>query len=69
MHSSDLEAFGKKYCYFLFHWEVKFLTSFDVFLDLVILVYVNAISIDFCAIKSLSALILCNFHLYRWENA
>ena len=28
MHSSDLEAFGKKYCYFWFHWEVKFLTGF-----------------------------------------
>ena len=28
MHSSDLETFGKKYCYFWFHWEVKFLTSF-----------------------------------------
>ena len=69
MHSSDLEAFWKKYCYFWFHSEVKFLTRFDVFLDLVILVYFNAISVDFCAIKSLSALILCNFHLYKWENA
>ena len=28
MHSSDLEAFGKKYCYFWFHWEVKFLMHF-----------------------------------------
>ena len=28
MHSSDLEAFGKKCCYFWFHWEVKFLTRF-----------------------------------------
>ena len=28
MHSSDLEAFGKKYCYVWFHWEVKFLTRF-----------------------------------------
>ena len=64
MHSSDLEAFGKKYCYFWFHWEVKFLTRLDVFL-----VYFNAISINFCAIKSLSALILCNFHVYKWENA
>ena len=44
MHSSDLEAFGKKYCYFWFHWEVKFLRVLDVFLDLVILVYFNAIS-------------------------
>ena len=70
MHSSDLEAFEKKYCYFWFHWKVKFLTHFGrFFLDLVILVYFNAISIDFYAIKSLSALILCNFHLYKWENA
>ena len=69
MHSSDLEAFGKKYCYFWFHWEVKFLTRFERLFGLVILVYFNAISIDFCAIKSLSALILCNFHLYKWENA
>ena len=52
MHSSDLEAFGKKYCYFWFHLEVKFWYVLDVFLDLVILVYFNAISIDFCAIKS-----------------
>ena len=28
MHSSDLEAFGKKCCYFWFHSEVKFLTRF-----------------------------------------
>ena len=28
MHSSDLEAFGKKCCYFWFHSEVKFLTLF-----------------------------------------
>ena len=27
MHSSDLEAFGKK-CFFLFHSEVEFLTRF-----------------------------------------
>ena len=52
MHSSDLEAFGKKCCYFWFHSEVKFLTRFDVILDLVILVYLNAISIDFYEIKS-----------------
>ena len=69
MHSSDLEAFGKKYCYFGFIGKSKIWRVLDVFLDLVILVYFNAISIDFCAIKSLSALILCNFHLYKWENA
>ena len=32
MHSSDLEAFGKKCCYFWFHWKVKFLTHFGRFL-------------------------------------
>ena len=41
MHSNDVEECGKKCCYFWFHSEVKF---FDVFLDLVILVYFNAIS-------------------------
>ena len=28
MHSNDLEAFGKKCCYFWFHSEVKFLARF-----------------------------------------
>ena len=53
MHSSDLEACGNKCCYFWFHSEVKFLTRFDVFLDLVILPYFNAISMDFYAVKCL----------------
>ena len=53
MHNSDLEAFGKKCCYFWFYSEVKVLTRFYVFLDFVILVYFNAISIDFYAVKSL----------------
>ena len=66
MHSNDLEAFGKKYCYFWFHWEVKFVTRFGRLFGLI---HFNAISIDFCAIKKLSALILCKFHLYKWENA
>ena len=48
MHSNDLKACGKKCCYFWFHSEVKFLTRFDVFLDLVIFAYFNAISIDLC---------------------
>ena len=69
MHSSDLEAVGKKCCYFLFHREVKFLTRFGRLFGLSLFGYFNAISIDFYAIKSLSALILCNFHLYKWENA
>ena len=53
IHSNDLEACGMKCCYFLFHSEVKFLTRFDVFLDLVILPYFNAISIHFYAVKCL----------------
>ena len=42
---------------------------FDVLLELVILVYFNAISIDFYSVKSLNALIWCHFHVYKWENA
>ena len=49
--SNDLEAFGKKCCYFWFHSEVKFLTRFDVFLGLVILAYFNVISINFYAVN------------------
>ena len=52
MDSNDLKAYGKKCCYFWFHSEVKFLTRFDVFLDLVIFAYFNAIFIDFHAVKS-----------------
>ena len=53
MHSNDLAACGMKCCYFWFHSEVKFLTLFDVFLDLDILPYFNAISIDIYAVKCL----------------
>ena len=31
MHSNDLQACGKKRCYFLFHSEVKFLKRFTCF--------------------------------------
>ena len=51
MHSNDLEACGKKCCYFWFHSEVKFLRVFDVFLDLVIFANFNAIYIDFYSVK------------------
>ena len=47
MDSNDLEACGKKCCYFWFLSEVKCLTRFDVFLDLVILAYFYVISIHF----------------------
>ena len=53
MHSNDVEACGEKCCYFWNHSEVKFLTRFDVFLDLVILPYFNAISTGFYAVKCL----------------
>ena len=52
MDSNDLEACGNKCCYFWFPSEVKFLTRFDVFLDLVIFSYFNAIFKDFYAVKS-----------------
>ena len=42
LHSNDLEACGKKCCYFWFHSEVKW----KVFLELVIFAYFNAIFID-----------------------
>ena len=51
MHSNDLEACGNEVLLFLFHSEVKFLTRFDVFLDLVIFAYFNAISIYFYAVN------------------
>ena len=46
----------------------NFWCVFDVFLNLVFLVYFNAICIDFYAVTCLSALIMCNFHVYSWEN-
>ena len=48
MHINYL-TFQKKCCFFWFHAEIKFLTHF---LDLVVLGYFNAISIDFYAVKS-----------------
>ena len=50
MHSNNLEACGMKCCFFWFYSEVKLLTVFDVFLDLVILPYFNAMSIDYYAV-------------------
>ena len=53
-HSNDLEACGKKCCYFWFHSIVKFLTRFrHLFGLIVILPYFNAISVDFYAVKCL----------------
>ena len=59
MHSSDVEACGKKCCYFWFHSEVKFLMRFDVFLDFIILPYFYAISMDFYAVLK-----VLNLHLF-----
>ena len=47
----------------------NFLCVSDVFLDFVILAYFNVISIDFYAVKCISAFILCNFHVSKWDNA
>ena len=49
MHSNDLAACGKKCCYFWIHSEI----NLYVFMDLVILPYFNAISLDFYAVKCL----------------
>ena len=57
MHSNYLEAFGQKCCNFWFHSEVICFDAFDVFLDFVILVYFNAISIDFYSVKSFICII------------
>ena len=57
MDSNDLEACGKKCCYFWFHFKVQILTRSDVFLDLVILAYFNVISIRFMRQSALSAFI------------
>ena len=59
MHSNDLEACGKKCCYFWFHSEVKFLTRFDVFLDYVIFAYFNASSIYFYAVNCFILHLFC----------
>ena len=69
MHSNDLDVCGKKRCYFWFHSKVKFLTRFDIFLDLVILPYFNAISIQFMRLSVESTFILCNIHVCYLENA
>ena len=52
---------------FSFIRKSNFWRDLDVFLDLVILVYLNAISIDFCAVKSFICMILCNVHVYMWK--
>ena len=66
MYSSDLEACGKKCCYFLFHSKIKFLTHFDVFLDLVIFANFNVISIGSIRLSALFAFILCKYHVCKW---
>ena len=53
MHSNDFEACSMKCCWFWFNSEVKFKRVFYVVLDLIILPYFNAISIDFYAVKCL----------------
>ena len=61
MDSNDLEACGKKCCYFWF----VFLTSF---LDLFIFAYFNATLIDFNAVKSIICIYFVQFPcLYEGE--
>ena len=52
MHSSDLKHVGRSFVIFGFIRKSNFWRVFDVFLDLVILVYFNAFSIDFYSVKS-----------------
>ena len=47
----------------------NFLCVFDVFLDLVILVYLNSISVDFYAVKCLICINYVSFHVYKLEKA
>ena len=51
MHSNGLDPCGMKCCYLWFHSEVKFLTRF--WRLFVILLYFNAISVDFYSVKCL----------------
>ena len=66
MHSNDLEACGKKCCYryFWFHSESNFLCVFDVFVDLVIFAYFNAISIQFLCGKLLYLHLFCEISMF-----
>ena len=59
---------GMKCCYFWFNSEIKFLTRFDVFFDLVILLYFNANSIDFYVVKCLIYTYFCNFLVCKEQN-
>ena len=49
---------------FLVSLEVKIFTRFDVFLDFVILVYFNTISIDFYAVKSFICIMFCGIAMF-----
>ena len=54
---------------FLVSFGSQIFDVFGVFLEFVILVYYNAISIDFYAVMSFICINFCNFHVYKWENA
>ena len=58
MHSNDLEAYGKKCCYFWFHFEVKFLTRFWRLFGLSNFANFNAISIDSYLVKCMICIYL-----------
>ena len=58
---------GRSVVSFGFILKSKFLTRFDVFFEVFIVAYFNAISIDFYAVKCFIC-IMCNFHVYKWEK-
>ena len=55
--------------YFWFHFKVKFLTRYWRLFGLSFLWIFFAISIDFYVGKCIICIYLCNFHVYKWENA
>ena len=67
MQNNNLEACWNKCCCFWLHLEVKFLTHFDICLDLVMLVSFIAIYIDFYSVKCFICIYFCSFHVYKWE--
>ena len=68
MHSNDLEACGKKCCYFWFHSQIIFLMRFDIFLDLVILASFNAISRDFTKMAVMLSVLLRRLTFNRSDH-
>ena len=64
-----LKHVGRSVVIFGFILKSNFWRVFDVFWDLVIFAYFNAISKDFMWFIALFAFILCYFNVYKWEKA